>query len=141
MAARQKILTADRLLLRGWDNDYFCPMCFQNLEMAPHILSKCPWSFVGSLGSSRGANLTCQILPRCAVWLILRLWIGCRACIALRRLLCGKVQSRWSLVCWEIWNERNRRIFRKKRAVAKTIAGPDKRRGQPLEAGRKPHPI
>ena len=39
-----KILTADVLLRRGWENNYFCPLCERSLETAPHLLIECPWS-------------------------------------------------------------------------------------------------
>ncbi|KAE8791162.1 hypothetical protein D1007_34420 [Hordeum vulgare] len=43
MAMQKKILTADVLLLRGWDNNYFCPLCICCLETAAHLLCECSW--------------------------------------------------------------------------------------------------
>ncbi|KAK1616134.1 hypothetical protein QYE76_021651 [Lolium multiflorum] len=40
----ERILTADKLLQRGWENDYFCPLCRRNLETASHIFTECPFS-------------------------------------------------------------------------------------------------
>jgi hypothetical protein len=39
-----RILTADALLRRGWESDYFCPLCIRNLETPLHLLVECPWS-------------------------------------------------------------------------------------------------
>uniref|UniRef100_A0ACD5UP66 Uncharacterized protein n=1 Tax=Avena sativa TaxID=4498 RepID=A0ACD5UP66_AVESA len=39
-----RVLTADKLLQRGWDNDYFCPLCRRNLETTSHLLAECPFS-------------------------------------------------------------------------------------------------
>lgn len=44
MALQRKILTADVLLLRGRDNNYFCPLCMRCLETAAHLFSECSWS-------------------------------------------------------------------------------------------------
>jgi hypothetical protein len=34
-AAMNKVLTADALLLRGWENKYFCPLCMRKREPLP----------------------------------------------------------------------------------------------------------
>jgi hypothetical protein len=39
-----RILTADKLLQRGWENDYFCPLCRRNLETVSHLFTECPFS-------------------------------------------------------------------------------------------------
>jgi hypothetical protein len=43
-AAMNKVLTADALLLRGWENKYFCPLCMRNRENPFHLLVECAWS-------------------------------------------------------------------------------------------------
>jgi hypothetical protein len=35
-------LTADRLLLREWPNNYFRALCERNLETAQHLFLECP---------------------------------------------------------------------------------------------------
>ena len=37
-----RIPTADLLQRRGWDNNYFCPLCERSLEAAYHLLVECP---------------------------------------------------------------------------------------------------
>jgi hypothetical protein len=39
-----KILTADVLQRKGWENNYFCPLCMRNLESPLHLLTECTWS-------------------------------------------------------------------------------------------------
>uniref|UniRef100_A0A8R7V8T8 Reverse transcriptase zinc-binding domain-containing protein n=1 Tax=Triticum urartu TaxID=4572 RepID=A0A8R7V8T8_TRIUA len=43
-AALGRILTADVLLRRGWENNYFCTLCERNLETTAHLFWDCPWS-------------------------------------------------------------------------------------------------
>jgi hypothetical protein len=38
------ILTADKLLLRQWENDYFCPLSRRNLETAHHLFTEYPFT-------------------------------------------------------------------------------------------------
>jgi hypothetical protein len=35
---------ADRLMLREWPNQYFCPLCIRNLETVDHLVKECPVS-------------------------------------------------------------------------------------------------
>ncbi|TVU20661.1 hypothetical protein EJB05_36879, partial [Eragrostis curvula] len=37
-----RIWTAQRLQKRGWPNNYFCPMCYRNLETITHLFIECP---------------------------------------------------------------------------------------------------
>jgi hypothetical protein len=39
---QRRIWTADRLLLREWMNEYFCPLCRCNLETVAHLFLECP---------------------------------------------------------------------------------------------------
>jgi hypothetical protein len=43
-AVHERILTADALLRRGWENNYFCPLCMRSLETPMHLLIECPWT-------------------------------------------------------------------------------------------------
>jgi hypothetical protein len=38
---QNKIWTVDRLLLKEWPNDYFCPLCRRNLETVVHLFQEC----------------------------------------------------------------------------------------------------
>ncbi|KAK1670264.1 hypothetical protein QYE76_058423 [Lolium multiflorum] len=39
---QNRLMTADRLLARGWPNG--CPLCMRNLETATHLFTECPFS-------------------------------------------------------------------------------------------------
>jgi hypothetical protein len=39
---QNRVWTADRLLLREWPNNYFCSLCWRNLETAAHLFVECP---------------------------------------------------------------------------------------------------
>lgn len=43
---QNRLWTAARLQLRGWDNNYFCVLCERNLETAHHLFFECPCSTV-----------------------------------------------------------------------------------------------
>jgi hypothetical protein len=109
-----RVLTADKLLQRGWENDYFCPLCRRNLETASHIFTECPFSIkvwenmAGSLGLGvlKPARWKGKDIP-------LQDWY--------RDMISAQPKSQRkiifpaaNLICWEIWKERNRRIFEKK---------------------------
>jgi hypothetical protein len=113
-----KVLTADKLLLRHMENEYFCPLCRRSLETTSHLFIECPfsmkmWSFV--------ANQLNQDALRPENWQFahhnFQNWY--------RSLVGQQTKERRkttltlaNLVCWEIWKERNRRIFEKKERTA-----------------------
>lgn len=41
---QNKIWTADRLQLRQWPNNYFCQLCYRNLETTQHLFKDCPYT-------------------------------------------------------------------------------------------------
>jgi hypothetical protein len=41
---QNRVWTADRLMHREWPNEYFCPLCYLNLETAAHLMFECPTS-------------------------------------------------------------------------------------------------
>uniref|UniRef100_J3KZ08 non-specific serine/threonine protein kinase n=1 Tax=Oryza brachyantha TaxID=4533 RepID=J3KZ08_ORYBR len=40
---QNRIWTADRLQQRQWPNEYFCQLCYRNLETAEHLFKDCPY--------------------------------------------------------------------------------------------------
>ncbi|KAM0847321.1 hypothetical protein ACQ4PT_055094 [Festuca glaucescens] len=109
-----RVLTADKLLKRGWENDYFCPLCRRNLETASHVITECPFSV--------------KVWEHMAVFFGLDTlkpvrWLGKDLSIQewYRDMVSRHSKSQRkiiflasNLICWEIWKERNRRIFKKK---------------------------
>lgn len=111
-ASLNKILTADALQRRGWENNYFCPLCIRNLETPFHLLVECPWtqqvwSKIAQLFQLPNLNPTSwNGTVSISDWL--HSSIGA-APVTLRK----GTFSLLLLSAWEIWRERNRRVFDK----------------------------
>jgi hypothetical protein len=41
---QNRVWTEDRLMQRQWPNDYFCQLCFRNLETIAHLMMECPYT-------------------------------------------------------------------------------------------------
>ena len=114
-----KILTADALLRRGLENSYFCPLCERNLETPLHLLVDCPW--VRDIWSSV-ASLTSIPSLKPSTWAdctTVKLWM--HTCV--QKASTAKKKGALSLVhlvSWEVWRERNRRLFQKE-LMPKTV--------------------
>jgi hypothetical protein len=54
---QNRVWTADRLLAREWQNEYFCPLCYRNLETVEHLILECPFSRSVWTAVSRWASL------------------------------------------------------------------------------------
>jgi hypothetical protein len=117
-----KVLTADALLRRQWDNEYFCPLCHRNLETPKHLFTECLYTNEVWMEMANRLRLT-AIKPNN--------WIG--KDLTIQEWFTNIVGNRpkeetkvlfpvANLICWEIWKERNRRIFeRKEQKVADLI--------------------
>ena len=110
LVLQNRIWTADRLQKRGWPNCGNCPLCNRVQESADHLLYKCrftiriwkeilAWCGMTSLTPAEWANEPCI-----NIW-----WTN----LALQK---GKerkaMASMLMLVSWELWKERNARVFR-----------------------------
>ncbi|KAM0853990.1 hypothetical protein ACQ4PT_050734 [Festuca glaucescens] len=109
-----RVLTADKLLQRQWENDYFYPLCRRNLETASHLFTECPFSV--KVWEHMAMHFGLEPLKPVR-------WIGkdlsiqewYRDMVSRHPKAQRKIKFPVSnLVCWEIWKERNRRIFEKK---------------------------
>jgi hypothetical protein len=115
-----RLWCADRLQRRQLPNAYFCPLCLRNLESSLHLFFECPFS--------RRLWTTVAAWPHCSSfhptvwgtaassWEIWQLMIQ-QTPDAHRR----GTSSLFTLVCWNIWKERNARIFRQKSASLQLI--------------------
>ena len=119
-AALDRILTANALQRRRWENNYFCPLCMRSLETPTHLLTECPWtkeiwSTLAAWSQSPAiAPETCNGADSITEWLK-----GCR-----NRSPSDKRKGTQSLILlasWEIWCERNRRIFQKVELSAQAL--------------------
>jgi hypothetical protein len=108
LALHGKLLTADLLAARGWTHDPLCLLCRRAPETAAHLCKDCPfttaaWTLVQAWDSapigSRGANFATF-----SDW-----WEDLIAGNSrqTRRLTSGRLLY----VLWNVWKERNRRIF------------------------------
>ena len=107
----------DRLAHRGWPNCGLCPLCKAALDTVDHLLHHCRFSL--------------------RVWSLLRGWLGLNLDQSNWRTLSLKawwqqmsgdganshkaLASLVMLTSWEIWNERNTRVFRNKHASSQGI--------------------
>jgi hypothetical protein len=111
LALQNKLWTTDRLQKRGWPNCGQCPLCKETMESTNHLFVHC--------------RLTTRI------WELLKEWLGIHG-IQPRQWGHLSLKEWWSamtvgashfrkalgslllLTVWEIWNERNARIFNNK---------------------------
>lgn len=109
---QNRIWTAACLQLRQWPNEYFCQLCFRNLETALHLVMECPvtrgsWERVAQWAGAPNLVPSAWGQQEDLQEWILMLNNGVPAAQA------GGLKSLIMLVIWEIWRERNRRVFRK----------------------------
>jgi mannosylglycoprotein endo-beta-mannosidase len=109
-AEMNKILTADVLQRRGWENEYFCQLCFRNLETPFHLLVECSWAREVWSMLAHIFRLTSVNPNSWGEVKTVREWL--RLCVAGASENDRKgAHSLIMLSSWEIWRERNRRIF------------------------------
>jgi hypothetical protein len=109
---QNRIWTAARLQIRGWPNEYFCPLCIRNLETVLHLFHECCfsriiWEKVGTwimAGELRPANW--GQANDLGQWFVDMGSSG-------QRSTRDGVRSMIMLTVWEIWKERNNRVFSK----------------------------
>lgn len=115
LATQNRIWTADRLEKRGWQNCGLCPLCKQTIETVNHLFVSCRYTI--------------------RVWNLTKSWIGINDIEPQQWQGAGlSIKTWWSmitdgvipnrkalasltlLITWELWNERNARVFRNKHA-------------------------
>jgi mannosylglycoprotein endo-beta-mannosidase len=112
-AAHNRILTADVLQRRGWENNYFCQLCFRNLETPWHLLTECSWTRKVWAALAARTKLPSLQPSSWAEVATLPDWLQfCRINSSIDKR--KGAQSLILLATWEIWRERNRRIFENK---------------------------
>ncbi|KAM0915236.1 hypothetical protein ACQ4PT_010999 [Festuca glaucescens] len=115
-----RLWCADRLQRRRLPNAYFCPLCLRSLETSQHLFFECP--FTKRIWAAVATWTHCSSLaPPCweaattpqDIWQLLMQ----RSAAAHKEGL----SSLFTLVCWNVWRERNARIFRQKSATFQLI--------------------
>lgn len=115
---QNRLWTADRLQARGWNHDDKCCLCLQTLETAEHLSLSCP--FVREVWDQFAVSNHDLVSLHLAAGNIADWWL---------RISSGPkslVQANLTVACyitWNIWNERNRRIFQRLAASAISVAG------------------
>lgn len=122
---QNRIWITDRLQRREWPNCGRCPLCNQVQESAAHLLFKCRFSI--------------------RVWNEVFSWLGLIIPMALWHRF-GTIKSWWDelltnntqpvkaisalllLVGWELWKERNARVFRSKARKWRSSRGTSKKK-------------
>jgi hypothetical protein len=107
---QNRVWTVDRLQRRGWPNCGLCQLCKREPETAPHLLFKCRYSLRIWNALKNWIDLPELLIdnwPNIATvrdwWKEITLTPGHRT---------KAVASLLMLTVWEIWNERNARVFR-----------------------------
>jgi hypothetical protein len=118
LVLQNRLWTADRLSNRGWTHDDKCCLCQQILENVDHLLLRCPFSLeVWSKFSNTHQNIVQAVITAADLndwWRTLN--AGPKADVVKDVTMAG-------YVAWNIWKERNQRIFQDKRASAISVAG------------------
>jgi hypothetical protein len=107
---QQQIWTADCLLLREWPNQYFCPLCMRNLEMANNLFAECPVSRHVWTKISNWADVPSLHPYRWAANQAVAGWFNELSGSTASSQSRG-IQSMTILICWSLWCERNARVF------------------------------
>lgn len=116
LVMKNRVWTADRLQKQGWPNCGLCQLCKREPESAAHILFKCRYSLRIWAAVKTGFDV-----PE----LNIAIWGGFRtvqhwwtSTVLRRGHRRRAISSLLVLVTWEIWNERNSRVFRSKVLLA-----------------------
>ncbi|XP_020086093.1 uncharacterized protein LOC109708688 [Ananas comosus] len=109
LAARNKILTADTLAKRGWVGPSICTLCSRSGESLQHIFFYCSYSTTVWTNLLQHHLTTQRALLALPGDLPTR-WNRARISIKGRRHRRG-FDTLLTTICWELWKERNKRIF------------------------------
>ncbi len=108
LAATYRVLTADLLAKRGWAGPSICALCNSDGEFLEHLLFRCSFARAVWNRILRGNRHLLMTLLASLGDLTSR-WTRSR------RTLQGRAQTSLDLsiaaTCWELWLERNHRIF------------------------------
>jgi hypothetical protein len=116
---QNRVWTYDRLAQRNWDHSLMCPQCRATPETTLHLFAECRYS--------------------CRVWPVVANWLGLHNLLPSKCTPTTSTSDRWLsitmtpntprkgsrsitlLVGWEIWKERNRRIFDRRESSVPSV--------------------
>lgn len=115
----QKILTADNLLIRHWPCDWICSLCTDAFEDTNHLAKEC--SFTISVWNQICSWLGLTQVPNQSQYQHISDWWDILANSGQRgrrKKMIGALLITW----WQVWLERNRRIFHQQLLTATQVA-------------------
>ena len=115
LAVQNRLWTADRLAKRGWPHQPSCQLCRCSPETARHMLFECRYS--KRIWSAAASWLSCPEL-------LLNMGSGRSKVVDYWQALARSpssspkgLKTAIMLITWEIWKERNERVFNKKSSL------------------------
>ncbi|CAN6171901.1 unnamed protein product [Urochloa humidicola] len=107
LLVQQKILTADKLIARHWPCDPICTLCDQEQETAAHICLHCVYAQQVWVLVAKWTDNLVQVPPRTGS---VEDWWNSSLC-GLPKKTKQQRATIMMYTTWNIWKERNRRIF------------------------------
>jgi hypothetical protein len=119
LAVQNRLWTADRLAKRGWPHPTTCQLCRCCPETARHLLFECRFS--KRIWNAAASWLSCPDLIRCLGTgrpKVLEYW---QAIARTPTSSTKGLRTAIVLIAWEIWKERNERVFNNKSSLPSEI--------------------
>lgn len=114
---QNRLWTADRLQRRGWEHQASCCACDQVLESASHIILGCPFAKeVWHLMANQFHDAAVAALQSSSI----NTWWDKTFKLKKKGILLDECTGA-IYVAWNLWNERNRRIFQQQRRTASGV--------------------
>jgi hypothetical protein len=119
LVLQDRVWTADRLHRRGWPNCGLCQLCKREEESVAHLLFKCRYTLricnmiFNWLGLPSFDTASWATHNNVEEW-----W---KAVIYTNGVCRKSIASLMMLISWEIWNERNARVFRKVSSMPSSV--------------------
>jgi hypothetical protein len=113
LANQNRLWTADRLAKRGWPNCGPCPLCKQCVETVDHLFVHCRFTTRLWTAVKQWLDISEDVQHDSTNFTISEWWQFMAGGSANNRKAMASITL---LVSWEVWNERNDRVFRNKSA-------------------------
>eukprot|EP00253_Pinus_taeda_P017362 PITA_17362 len=115
-----RILTYDNLQRKGFHGPSMCALCNNSSETITHIMFKC--NFSKHLWRSFTQNLNSNFVMPCSTVELFSNWAARYPGLPPKNQV---IKAAWAtlpkITCWQIWLERNRRIFRSTKQNSKAL--------------------